>query len=324
MKTLQRASKVFPRMFLCLCLSAWAASLQAEELIINYDDNGSTTERCRFVLDSTVPVVIDSVTGDITAQVTDPDACGSTAPVPPTVTVTPATATIALGDSQTISWTSTNATSCSKSGDWGTGTAPVSGSETVTPTAVGQFTYTINCTNNDGSASGSSVVTVTDPNVPAFCSSIPTFGLVRDTTYTTYAQLTGSTWPGVLNEKAFWSIPNNQYTALSFVAGTGSGAHFFEAGSPAQGPNAGYVVKISQCPGDFTSDLSDPDVAFCQRSGATLTVRWSETSQAGFCKLTPGVTYYLNIAHGTVSSDNTTYTSACSSAFCSALVQRSQ
>ncbi len=307
-----------------LLMSTFSLVSWAEELIVNYNDGSAVIERCRFTLDNAAPVVIDSTTGNIIAQVTDPDACGSTTPVPPTVTVTPATATINLGSSQTISWTSTNAVSCSKSGDWGTGTAALSGSQTVTPTAAGTYTYTISCTNNDGSASDSSVVTVTDPSVPAFCNSIPTFGLTRDTSYTAYAQLTNEAWPGTINEKSFWSIPSNQYTALSFVAGTGSGAHFFEAGSPAQGPSAGYVVKISQCPGDFTRDTTDPDVAFCQRSGASPTLRWSETSQAGFCKLTPGVTYYLNIAHGSVSSDNTTYTNACSSAFCSALFQRSQ
>lgn len=303
-----------------------AFSALAEELIINHNDGTGIIERCRFTLDNTAPVIIDSTTGDITAQVTDPDACGSTTPVPPTVTVTPATATINLGDSQTISWSSTGATSCAKSGAWGTGTVASSGSETVTPAATGQYTYTISCTNNDGTASDSSVVTVTDPNVPAFCSSIPTFGLTRQDPPSSFVGLTGTTWPGTLNEKAFFSINRNQYVALSFIAGTGSGQHSFEAGRPQEGPAAGYVVKISQCPGDLTHNIPfDADTFFCQKEGSAININWSNNSASGSCKLTPGVTYYLNIAHGSVSSDNTAYTNSCSSStFCSALMQRTQ
>ncbi len=306
---------------LVLLLFSLAGSYaSAEQLIINYDDNGTITERCQFTLDGTAPVVIDSATGDITAQVTDPDACGSTTPVPPTVTVTPATATINLGSSQTISWTSTGATSCVKAGSW-SGTASPNGNETVTPPSTGTFTYTITCTNNDGSASDSSVVTVTDPNVPAFCSTIPTFGLTEQHNPETYQDATGHPWPGIVSDSDFWSINSFQYSALSFVADSSTGTLLFEAGRPAEGPAAGYTIKISQCPGDFTRDISDPDVAYCQKSGAVAGISWSPTTQAGKCTLTPGVTYYLNVVHGNV-ENNSTFTNNCSSTFCSVAMQR--
>jgi len=201
--------------FAVLATVLFAAS--AEQLIINYNDNGTVTERCQFALDGTAPVVIDSATGDITAQVTDPDACGSTTPVPPSVTVTPATATINLGNSQTINWTSSGADSCVKAGAW-SGAVATTGSETVTPSATGTYTYTITCTNNDGSTSDSSVVTVTDPSVPAFCANIPTFGLTEQHSPETYQDATGNPWPGVISDSDFWSINSFQYNALSFVA----------------------------------------------------------------------------------------------------------
>ncbi len=293
----------------------------AEQLIINYDDNGTITERCQFSLDGTAPVVIDSATGDITAQVTDPDACGSTTPVPPTVTVTPTTATINLGSSQTISWTSTGATSCVKAGSW-SGTATTTGNETVTPPSTGTYTYTITCTNNDGSASDSSVVTVSDPNVPSFCSTIPTFGLTEQHNPETYQDATGNGWPGVIGDSDFWSLNSFQYNALSFVADSSSGTLVFEAGRPSEGAPAGYTVKISQCPGDFTTEQPfNPDTFHCIKSGPTANLKWSATSQTGYCKLTPGVTYYLNVVHGTV-ENNSTFTNNCSSTFCSVAMQR--
>lgn len=311
--------------------------VHAEQLVINYNNNGTVTQRCAFTLDATAPVVIDSASGDITAQVSDPDACGSTTPVPPTVTVTPATAAIDLGNSQTISWTSNNADSCSKSGAW-SGAASLNGSETVTPASTGTFTYTITCTNNDGSTSDSSIISVTDSNVPAFCSNIPTFGLTRHDQVQklianiptvvpalTYQNLTAETWPGQINNKTHFGIGAFKYVALRFVAGTGSGQHFFEAGSPSLGPAAGYVLKISQCPGDFTHNIPfDADTFFCQKEGSAVGINWSSTSTSGSCKLTPGVTYYLNVAHGSVASDNSAFINGCSTSQCSALMQRSQ
>src|SRR6478752_6496252 len=76
-------------------------------------------------------------------------------PTVPTVSLTPATATITAGQSVTLSWTSTNATSCSAS--WTTSTA-TSGSNAVTPSAT--TTYSITCTGTGGSATDSSVITV--------------------------------------------------------------------------------------------------------------------------------------------------------------------
>ncbi len=296
--------------------------VHAEQLVINYNDNGTVTQRCAFTLDATAPVVIDSTTGDITAQVTDPDACGTTNPVPPTVTVTPATATVNLGNSQSISWTSSNADSCSKSGAW-SGAAATSGNETVTPNATGTYTYTITCTNNDGNASDSSVVTVTDANVPAFCSTIPTFGLSRQASPATYAEATGHSWPGVVADSDFWSINSMQFVALQFVADTSNGTLVFEAGRPQEGPAAAYTVKISECPGDVTHNLPfDADTFFCQKSGTSVNLKWSNISEAGHCKLNPGTTYYLNVVHGEVDSTNSSYTNFCGSSFCSAAMQR--
>jgi len=54
----------------------------------------------------------------------------------------------------TLSWTSTNASSCSASGNW-SGAQSVSGSQGYSNIAAGTYTYTLTCTNPTGSASDS-------------------------------------------------------------------------------------------------------------------------------------------------------------------------
>ncbi|MGH8254575.1 MAG: TIGR03118 family protein, partial [Steroidobacteraceae bacterium] len=68
---------------------------------------------------------------------------GSSNPMsPPTVTIAVAPATIVLGQSATVTWTSN--TPCTASDAW-TGAQASSGSLVVTPTATGAFNYTLTC-----------------------------------------------------------------------------------------------------------------------------------------------------------------------------------
>ena len=66
--------------------------------------------------------------------------------------------TLTLGQSATLTWTSTRATSCTASGAW-SGTQALSGSATVTPNAAGANTYTLTCTGPGGSVDASATVT---------------------------------------------------------------------------------------------------------------------------------------------------------------------
>lgn len=80
-------------------------------------------------------------------------------PPAPTVTISASPATIALGSSSTLTWSSTDATSCTASGAWA-GTKATSGSQSVTPAATGSGTYTLTCTGAGGSGTGAATVTV--------------------------------------------------------------------------------------------------------------------------------------------------------------------
>jgi hypothetical protein len=91
-----------------------------------------------------------TVTGSATVVVQSP---------PPTVTLSASPTSIQAGASSTLTWSSTNATSCMPFGAWASeGTKPTSGSEVVSPSQTA--TYVLSCTGSGGSATGSANVQV--------------------------------------------------------------------------------------------------------------------------------------------------------------------
>jgi len=75
---------------------------------------------------------------------------GGTTPATPSVAapiinITVSAAKARVGESVTLSWTSTNATSCTGLDSTTAGVKATSGTETIKPTAGGQYTYTISC-----------------------------------------------------------------------------------------------------------------------------------------------------------------------------------
>lgn len=105
---------------------------------------------------------------------------GSDGVAPPSVTATPAVAaqsapvvqiglspgTILVGQSSTLSWNATNATSCTASGAW-SGSQGTSGLLEVRASVAGSSSYTLTCTGSGGTASASGTLTVNAANVLA-------------------------------------------------------------------------------------------------------------------------------------------------------------
>jgi hypothetical protein len=95
---------------------------------------------------------------------------GSMMPAPTVSFSMPAAAaTINFGQAMTVAWTTAYATSCtattsSAAGGAFSGSEMPSGSQTVVPTAPGNYTYTLSCTGTGGTKSASVSVTVT-PNL---------------------------------------------------------------------------------------------------------------------------------------------------------------
>lgn len=81
----------------------------------------------------------------------------------PVVTISASPNSISAGQSSTITWSSTNATSCTASGGW-SGTKGTSGTQSVSPTNT--TTYTLACTGTGGNDTKSATVTVTGGSGP--------------------------------------------------------------------------------------------------------------------------------------------------------------
>jgi hypothetical protein len=79
---------------------------------------------------------------------------------PPTVTLTASPTSVAAGGTTTLSWTTTNATSCTASGGTFTGNEST-GSGSTSVVAAATTTYTLTCTGAGGTASQTATVTVT-------------------------------------------------------------------------------------------------------------------------------------------------------------------
>src|SRR5208282_5484161 len=77
----------------------------------------------------------------------------------PGVTLTASPATIMLGQSTTLTWSSTDESACTAGGAW-SGSQPISGMQVVTPTATGAVSYTLTCTGINASANAAATVTV--------------------------------------------------------------------------------------------------------------------------------------------------------------------
>jgi hypothetical protein len=80
------------------------------------------------------------------------------------VTIAVSPVSVTAGASASLTWSSTNATACTASGDW-SGTEPISGTQAVTPSAAGSYTYTLTCTCDTGSANASATLNVNLPTV---------------------------------------------------------------------------------------------------------------------------------------------------------------
>lgn len=83
-------------------------------------------------------------------------ACGSSDGLPNvTVSLTSSVAQAVLDDSITLTWASTNATTCSAGGAW-SGSKSANGSEAVTVASVGPVSYSLSC-RGEGEANSAAV-----------------------------------------------------------------------------------------------------------------------------------------------------------------------
>jgi hypothetical protein len=128
----------------------------------------------------------DRLAGRLARALINPSLCGSSEPSQPTLSFTANPSEIEEGESSTLSWSTTNASSCTASNGW-SGSKNTSGSESVSPEE--DTTYTLTCTGTGGSVSKSVTVSVDDEQLPA-----PTLDFDADPTSVAQFGTTTLTW----------------------------------------------------------------------------------------------------------------------------------
>lgn len=93
-------------------------------------------------------------------------------PAPPTATIAASPSTLTLGSQTTITWSTSNATSCTAGGSWTGNPHLPSGTQTETPSKTGISTFTLECTGPGGSISASANVTVVAATPPTIAISV--------------------------------------------------------------------------------------------------------------------------------------------------------
>jgi serine protease len=94
-------------------------------------------------------------------------ACLAALPPPlPAVTISVSPASITVGESATLTWSSIDASSCTASGAW-SGSRKPSDTLSVTPMAAGSLSYTLACTGTGGTASGVTMLSVAAAAAPS-------------------------------------------------------------------------------------------------------------------------------------------------------------
>ncbi len=148
----------------------------------------------------------------------------------PTVTISVAPTSIGVGQSATLTWSSTNATACTASNAW-TGSEAVSGTMSETPTAAGTLSYVLTCTGAGGSANATATLTVTAPPVPTVSIAVsPTSITVGQSATVTWSSTNATsctasgTWSGAEATSGTLSVsPSATGTASYALACTGAG-----------------------------------------------------------------------------------------------------
>jgi uncharacterized protein (TIGR03118 family) len=170
-------------------------------------------------------------------------------PLAPTITIAVQPTTITLGQSTTVTWSSTNSATCTASGAW-SGTEATSGNQTITPTATGTATYTLTCVAPTGGAysggGGGSSAMSASLTVNA-ASAFTAKNLVADTSGTSATTVDPNLvnpWGLVFAPTAPVWIANNHSETSTLYDGNGAP---IPAGTP-------LVVQLAASPGGVAFD----------------------------------------------------------------------
>lgn len=234
---------------------------------------------------------------------------GGGGPPAPTLTLTANPTAVTAGGTITLSWSATNATSCTASGGWG-GSKPTSGTQDIAA-AAGTTTFTLSCTGTGGSISRSTTVTASAAANPP-----PAVSLSSSTSTATVGSSFTLTWSSTnasaCTASGGWTGPKATSGSESIVAAS-AGAIVYTLTCSGPGGNAtqSTTVTINPASQPTLSLVANPaNVAV----GATFVLQWASANVSSCTasgawsgsRATSGTATFTAVAPGTA-----TFTLAC-------------
>ncbi len=195
----------------------------------------------------------------------------------PAVQISANPTAVTSGQTSTLTWNATNATSCSASGGWA-GNKPLSGSET-TAAITATTTFTLTCTNASGSSSSGAIVTLqtTTPAPTLTFSANPTSVNSGGSSTLTWSSTnaTGCTasggWSGSRQTSGSQQITNITATTTYTLVCAGAGGN-----SPTR--NATVTVNGTPPPAPTLTFTANPTAV---NAGGSSTLTWTTTNATG-------------------------------------------
>jgi hypothetical protein len=186
----------------------------------------------------------------------------------PTVTVTISPSTITVGQSASLTWSSTNATSCTADSAW-TGAQATSGTLSVSPSSAGGYAYSLTCTGTGGTANGAVGLSVTPAPPPQ--SDIPTVTITISPSTITVGQSATLTWSSTnatsCAADSAWTGAQATSGTLSVTPSTAGGYAYSLSCSGAAGVGNG-AVGLSVVP----VATADPSPAPSKSGGGSVSL----------------------------------------------------
>ncbi len=156
----------------------------------------------------------------------------------PTVTIALVPSDLAIGSAAALTWSATTATACEASGAW-TGSVPISGTQSISPSAAGTYDYGITCTGPGGSSSATAELTVSGLVTTSIAAN-PTTITVGDTVTLTWTSSNAASCSGV--EAGSGSLALN---GTQTVSPSSAGSYTYQLVCTGAGGNSSSSVTIT-------------------------------------------------------------------------------
>lgn len=199
----------------------------------------------------------------------------------PTVNLTANPTSINYGGSSTLSWNSTNATSCTS---YWTGSTATSGSGVVTPGAT--TTYSITCSNSVGSATDTATVNV------GSVTSRPTVNISADDASVTSGDSTIVRWNSNNADTCVASGGTNGWSGTRSLSGTfytgsltSARTYTITCTNDSGSATDSVTVRVSNSGGNINVDISADDTSLDY--GDSTIIRW-DSDNADDCRASSG------------------------------------